>query len=201
LTNLAPGSTGLAFSINDSGQVAGVSPYSGGGCFPAITGRPVVWQNGGMTDLSTKFHLGGDGGCFVNAYINNLGQVVGSNEHTVGTGDAHYVYFFDTNGSVTTGGDLGLATHINDKGQVAGQIGPPGSGSPRKAALWQSGTTTILAPDAIAYDVNDSGQAVGSTQGPNSHAILWINGTAKDLGTLAGGAEKLAILIREVYIN
>jgi probable HAF family extracellular repeat protein len=196
LTNLAPGSTGLAFSINDSGQVAGVSPYSGSGCFPAITGRPVIWQDGGITDLSTKYHLGGDGGCFVNAYINNLGQVVGSNEHTVGTGDAHYVYFFDTNGSVTniSGDSFELAKHINDKSQVAGQVCPPGSGCLRGAALWQSGKTTLLASGGIAYDVNDSGQVVGSIPGPNNHATLWINGTATDLGTLGGaGSDARAI--------
>jgi probable HAF family extracellular repeat protein len=194
LTNLAPGSTGRAFSINDSGQIAGLSPFSGGGCFPAITGRPVVWQNGGMTDLSTTYHLGGDAGCFVNAYINNLGQAVGSNEHTVGTGDAHYVYLFDTNGSVTTAGDLGLATHINDKSQVVGQVCPPGSGCFRGAALWQSGKTTLLASGGIAYDVNDSGQVVGSIPSPNNHATLWINGTATDLGTLGGpGSDARAI--------
>jgi probable HAF family extracellular repeat protein len=55
----------------------------------------------------------------------------------------------------------------------------------RGAALWQSGKTTLLASGGIAYGVNDSGQVVGSTQGPN-HATLWINGTATDLGTLGG---------------
>lgn len=58
MTNLTPDSSGIAFSINDSGQVAGVSPaVLESGCPPApYSGHAVLWQSGVMTTAYTNHY-------------------------------------------------------------------------------------------------------------------------------------------------
>lgn len=62
------------------------------------------------------------------------------------------------------------------------------------AALWNNGTVTDLGTlggtNSGANSINNSGQAVGSSQmngDTAEHAVLWSNGTMIDLGTLGGG--------------
>jgi probable HAF family extracellular repeat protein len=79
----------------------------------------------------------------------------------------------------------------NNRGQIVGFVGSPGSGIPN-AALWQNDTLTTfgLLPEdlgGIASGINDKGQVVGSnfdSQGNWNHAFIWQNNVMTDLNAL-----------------
>jgi probable HAF family extracellular repeat protein len=97
------------------------------------------------------------------------------------------------------GDTVGLASAINDEGQVAGGSGfctTPAFGSVEHALLWQNGRTINLGSLGGSYDnlataINDRGQIVGwsdlsgdtPTNG-TTHSFLWQDGVMIDLGTL-----------------
>ena len=106
------------------------------------------------------------------------------------------------------GGNNGLASGINSSGQIAGaaQTTITDSGCPPYQTLspviWEKGEVQTLPmvgsdPDAVAYGINNQGQAVGysGTCTAANHAVLWRNGTAVPLPDLGEGA--LAFFINE----
>jgi probable HAF family extracellular repeat protein len=104
-------------------------------------------------------------------------------------------------GSVTLLGgriDSGIpsvANGINNLGDVVGAYND-------QAALWHGAMKTILpdlgAGETVAFDINDSGQIVGSSRyvrGGAHRAVEWIDGKITDLGTLPGYTEGFAYAI------
>ena len=178
-----------AWGINDHGQAVGYSDINAGR-YPI---HAFLWTRGsGMQDLGTL------GGGYSWAFgINENGQVVGGS----GTApyDAEHAFLWTRGvGLQDLGG--GSARDINDRGQIAGNVG-------RHAALWTSGAGmqdlgTLGGPGSNARAINNHGQVVGSSNyipndSSDGHAYLWTHGAGmQDLGTL-GGTNSFAVAIND----
>jgi probable HAF family extracellular repeat protein len=183
---------GVAYGINNSGQVVGVSETSGGAYHATLFG--------GIG--SANIDLGTIGGSESFAYgISNSGQIVGQAETS---GGAEYATLFSGNGSGNTdlgalGGTYSYATSINNFGQIVGLAYDSGNDA-YYATLFSgngSGNTDLgtlggTANGNLSYalGINDSGQIVGQaeTSGTEYQATLFGgNGSGNtDLGTLGG---------------
>ena len=96
----------------------------------------------------------------------------------------------------------GVPRAMNAASQIVGNVGDNTTNSAQYAFLWRDGAYTLLrglqgrfsgAYDyGFAYDINDAGQIVGGTQynwvrGNATHAVIWENGSPRDLGVLPPG--------------
>src|SRR5438034_403707 len=160
-----------ASAVNEAGQVVGWSQ----GSYPDPI-HAFVWENGTMTDLGTL------GGSTARAYdINDKGQVVGVSSTSSGLNHA----FLWEDGTMTDLGTLGgpdsYAYGLNNRGDVVGST--TGAAGRSRARRWKDGTRTDLGAregyTSSAFAISDVGQIVGTS---NEHAILWENGTMRDLG-------------------
>jgi len=171
---------GRATDVNDHAQVVGFSVVRQD---PEQSGQHAfLWQNGKLTDLDPT----GDDS-IANA-INNHGQIAGTRY----TADGPHAVVWQ-HGTMTDLGP-GVATDINDKGQVIGSATATG------ATLWYRGRAYDLGappgaqdwrPVAISADGWIAGNALA---GLDFRAYLWRAGSIVDLGTLGGpGAEAVDI--------
>lgn len=179
----APGMNATAYAIDETGGIAGTYPTSAGTAHAFRMAGP----GAEMVDLGT---LGGavSGGRAINA----TGQVAGTS--WTPASEEHAVLFAE--GAVT---DLGRFASqaprswgmgINDAGQVVG-MSSSGTRAWQRAFVWTAATGLVdlgWLPDpknhqhAFAYDINNSGQVVGMS---NGRAFLWTAATGMlDLNNL-----------------
>jgi probable HAF family extracellular repeat protein len=201
------GTFGQAGGISNNGWVAGYSTLPGDAAFHAF-----LWHDGIMTDLGT---LGGANSISENR-PDIRGDVVGYSETPVPdpNGEDFCTFgnqviclpFYGIDGVMvpqpTLGGNNGNGNGTNSWGELAGTaenaIPEPtcvGTGQvlQYKPVVWWRGRVHELPtfpgdPIGMAFAINDLGQAVGQS-GPcltASHALLWKNGKAIDLGNLGG---------------
>jgi len=177
------GTGGKAEAINNSGVMAGYSFTGVGNAFHATK-----WDaNGNAIDLGTM------GGNWSEAFdINNGGRVVGYSYNAGNTQMRPVVW--SANGTPTdlgslAGGPGGKALAINDQGDAVGYAFLPydkwGSVYDR-AVIWRNGTVTELGTlggdESFAYDINNLGQVVGSSQAASRvGAFIWQNGVMTEI--------------------
>ncbi|MEG3862211.1 DUF3466 family protein [Microcoleus sp. herbarium12] len=172
--------TTWAYQMNSSGQVVGRYLSQN------WTDNAYVWENGQRTDLGYF-----DGISSIASDINEAGQIVGKFNST----KEKFNPFLWQNGEMIDLGTLGFnggAMGINNQGQVVGYSGLVFGIT--HAFQWENGNMIDLGTlpgydGSIAYDINDSGQAIGYSSNSTlkqSHATLWSNGQVTDLGTLGG---------------
>jgi len=176
------GSETFADSINDLGQVVGMSRLAGDTDTHAI-----FYDNGVMQDLApinsgdirASFRLG----------LNNVGRIVSG----VVVGDAYYPAIYNRqSGETTTLGSLGstsgftgVATAINDSGVAVG-VSYLNSGV-RHAFVYRNGAMSDLGSlggYSGALSINSSGAAVGfSSDSANGfgRAVIWANNSILDI--------------------
>jgi probable HAF family extracellular repeat protein len=185
------GTDSAAFSINERGQIAGMS-FTNTTVNPATgvpTLDPFLWENGKMLDLGTL------GGTFGVAFaLNNRGQVVGYS-YLAGDNTGVHAFLWDQQGGMqdlgTLGGATGAALSINDAGDIVGGDSlADGSG---RSFLWRHGVMTDLgtvgtSAGSVALGINSRRQIVGTlfdNNGNESGGFLWEDGGPMvDLSTL-----------------
>jgi len=209
LGDLNGGNLGCAMGVNNHGWTEVMygtqDPEQTG---PLVQGRAGVSIEGLKIDLGT---LGGKNSWTNYNGINERGEAVGLAETAVPDPDGEDVCAFGThltcrpflwrNGHMsalpTLGGNNGQASGINKHGQIAGfaQTTVTDSGCPpyqiTYGVIWDKGRAQPLPPvgsdpDAVAFGINNQGQAVGysGTCIAANNAVLWENGTATALPTL-----------------
>lgn len=208
---------GCAMGLNNKGWTESMDGFlDNSGNF---VGRAVINVDGLKIDLGT---LGGPDSWIYWGGINQQGEAVGEAETSVPDPDGEDFCGFGTkltcrpfiwqNGDKRTlptlGGNNGLASAINNRGQITGKAETTVSDSGCPAykiappVLWERGKVQQLPtiggdPDGYALGINDRGQVVGGTgtcSGDN-HAVLWENGTAVELPNLGNAAYNEALAI------
>lgn len=188
LGTLPGGDYSAAFSINDSGQVAGTSNT-------ADSVHGFLWTSAaGMQDLGVLPGANSAQGFA----INNLGDVVGSS----GT---HAVMW--SKGTITDLGTLGGPTSeahgINNNQQIVGFADTPADG--QRAFIWSNGAMQqigALPGDTAsrADHINDAGTVVGTSEGTNgTQSFIWTQANGmQPLGSLAGSTYSEAFAINNL---
>ena len=216
LGTLPGGNFSFATSINQRGQIAGLSendqidPFSGNPEFHAV-----LWENDKILDLGT---LGGVSS--IAATLNDSGQVTGVALNDVpdpfsllGLGSITTLTqthgFLWHNGKIqdlgTLGGPDSWAVFVNDRGQVAGTsytsdvVDPNTNTPPVGVFLWENGKMQdlgnlggdngLLTAYGIVNGLNNRGQVIGAMVTPGdqfTHAFLWDGQKLLDLGALGG---------------
>jgi probable HAF family extracellular repeat protein len=194
LGTLGTGTDAVAYFINNSGQVAGMSytnttPNSVSDmCGTNLpTEEPFVWEKGkGIISLGT---FGGTCG-FPNS-INNGGEIVGLSDLPGDVTEHPFLWTrkFGMRDLGTLGGTYGRADAINDAGGVVGTATNK-KDKLFRAFLWTKdmGMIDLGTVDgdgcSSAYAINSRGQVVGESLACDfsvEHAFLWENGRIIDL--------------------
>ena len=194
LGTLGTGPDAFAVSVNDRGQVFGLSYINS--IINPTTGIPTsdafFWDHGTMQDIPDPL-----GGTIVTPfYLNNRGQAVGYMNLLGDIGEQGHPFLWEKGVLTdlgTFGGNVGKAVRVNEVGQVIGSATYPGEQYFR-AFLWQNGAKSDLGTVgnddcSQANDINSRGQVVGfsfACDGSTAaRAFLWEKGGPMiDLNTL-----------------
>jgi probable HAF family extracellular repeat protein len=169
------GGASVALALNDHGAVVGQSAR-----------HAFLWRDGVMTDLGG---LGDEGAESRANDINNRGQVVGLADVPDEDGLGHA--FLWENGVMTDlgtlGGNVSVASRINDRGQVVGDSNLERNGL-FHAFLWEGGVMTDLGtlhPDGTSHAaaINENGQIAGSSRPGGLGAFFWDQGVMTAIGS------------------
>ncbi len=201
---------GLAFGINDNGQVVGASgrcaAFDPIGNTDLLAVHALLWQNGTVTDLG---NLGGEIGNSA-AGINSKGQVVGSSDLR-GDQTFHAFLWTQATGIQDLGafpGDVNsVALGINERGEVVG-ISLDANFTPR-AVLWENGVPidlNALIPAKsgltlqLAESINSRGEIIGfgQTSAGDTHAYL---ATPVRVTTASAGPKNITVIGREIVLD
>jgi probable HAF family extracellular repeat protein len=220
MTKLATlgGENGFANMINNRGEVAGLAETAvtdpASGC-PVHRFEPVVWEKGVIRELPVP--PGDSDG--VAAWINDKGEVAGASGTCAPFNPNSGLYLTENhalvwqNGKATDLGNLGPngipgagnhACAINNRSEA---VGHATSDASTVAFLWSKekgmkGLGTLTGDFAsFALGINDEGQVVGQSIGPDFssvRAFLWEKGVMTDLNTLVTvNPGKLYLLLGE----
>ena len=197
------GNNSLANNVNSRGQVVGGAentdpdPWDFGG----IVGLPsptawhgFAWQDGVLLDLGT---LGGPDSFA--GVINENGQIAGfsftnsipSPVFGIPTADPFLWDRGSMNDLGTLGGTFGLATALNNRGQVVGFSDVAGDLA-NHAFIWERNVLTDIGTlggdNSTANWINEGGQVAGISDLADGthHAFVWKDGNFTDLGTIDG---------------
>ncbi|HMF54823.1 MAG TPA: DUF4214 domain-containing protein [Pyrinomonadaceae bacterium] len=181
------GQFSTAYAINNSDQVAGEVGHDS---------KALLWSNGVITDLGT---FGADGGSA--RAINNMEQVAGfmrghNPDNSIFVHAFLWTAGFKQDLGVTPGSNYSFGYGINEYGQVVGDLNTFDNGA--HAFIYTNGQIfdlNNLIPSnsgwllRTAYDINDTGQIVGTGRLDNGngpvHAFLLTPAPAQPL--VAGG--------------
>lgn len=187
LTELGPGA---ATDVSDAGLVVGYR-------IEGQSARPWVWHGGEADFLSDAYGraLG----------VNDRGDVVGDGlEPPDGSDVVGALVWMDGRVRALMPGRAGQANAINTHRQIVGSAVRDDPVPHTEAFLWQDGVVTWLgtlvpvtgfATYSTARAINDRGQIVGDALAATgaSHAMLWENGRAVDLGLAAESGDVLSV--------
>jgi probable HAF family extracellular repeat protein len=190
-----------AYDINASGQIVGVSEEGSN-----LQDRAFIWQSGvGIQPLSATW------GKPIRAFgINDAGQIAGSANHNVSGTHAFVTIGGDAKDLGTLGGDVSVATKVNDSGEVSGYSyifsntitqsfhafrwkDLNGNGQSDSGEMINLG---VLGSDrnSYAYDLNNNGLIVGASETGTasnniSRAFIWssADGIMRDLNVVVPG--------------
>jgi probable HAF family extracellular repeat protein len=200
------GYDGYAAGVNNAGQVVGwaETPVHDSTCTsPQVLQFEAAIWGPKLNQVTALKPLSPDPDSAATA-INDHGQVVGISgicSVAVGGASAEHAVIWE-NGVPTNMGDIGgqawnTPVAINDHGQVVGFANTSGDMNAAlnpEGFIWtQTSGMQPIAPVAegtgdtndIAFDINERGQVVGQSFGPNGvRAFLYQNGVATDLNTL-----------------
>jgi probable HAF family extracellular repeat protein len=186
------GSHSEAQDVSDGNLIVGESSTAD----PEVTERAFLWHDGSMADLDDP---NGKAFCRADTHanaVNGNGLIVGY----INDSECFLLPALWENGTATPFQGIGVASDINDEGQVVGWAETGGFNVHEHGFLWQHGTSqgqdlgTLGGNRSVANAINESGQVVGSAQIPNgiTHAFRWQNGSMIDLGVLGGNFSSAA---------
>lgn len=198
-------SPGVAYAINNAGQVAGTAVIAG-------NSQAVIWNDNNPTLLPSP------GTEYTQTFavaINDSGQVVGEAVGQSGTAQAAIAWEGSTPTvlGLVSGYTGGLAYGINNDGLVVGKICC--DVQEPEAVVWH-GTTATLLPrlkpiqtasgavgNGVALAVNNSGLTVGvaASATGREEAVAWEDGVAIDLGTIKGKSSATALNDRGIIVG
>lgn len=151
-----------ATGINNRGEIVGYSWFY-------HASQSLLWEN--SIDPASYIVNNGNNNAID---INNSGQIIGlqlgSQLLTASS------LLWDKNNTITIAGFLSNVNAINDRGQIVGKnyLNP-------NAFIWDKNQGIQDIDLRNAYDINNSGQVVGSS---SNRAFIWENGIATDLNLL-----------------
>lgn len=191
------GLSSMAYGINNSSQVVGTAETANN-AFRAF----LYNGSGSLQDLGTLGGVGSEA-----RSINSAGHIVGKADTT--EGDTH-AFLYNGSGSLqdlgTLGGDNSNAYGINDLDQIVGvaetsatyEPDDPKSefGTVTHAFLYSDGEMidlgTLGGPNSTAYDINDTGQVVGTADSSDTSGLPFVysDGEMTDLNDLIPSKSK-----------
>ncbi len=181
------GTISQAFSINDSGEVVGLSTIAPGN----NQGYLFLYRHGRLTNLGP----GDFAKPFGNIQINNHGDMIA---FALSDGDASLSRKGKTIDLGSLAGLGSQAVALNNKDEVAGlsQVSGSSSDPTYHAFLYKNGKMidlgTLGGSSSQANGINNHGEVVGSltTATGAIHGFSYKNGHMTDLGSLGGGVSE-----------